>query len=1465
MRSLRWSLAATLWLSLGVSTISQAVEISGAIQGTHDPSQIAQQNGVYYVYSTADNLNLKTSTDLINWQWGTKPFQFPQGIPQWMVNFCQGGADAPPWNLWAPEIVRLGTTYYLYYSRNCPRAGGGEQSLLGVATSPSLTAPNWTDQGQVLSVDLNTAHYRVIDPAVLVDPTNRVWVAVGSFGSPDALGFQNGGIRIFEINPSTGKLLNASDPGTRLAGSWIEAPYLQYRNGYYYLYFNQERCCAGVNSRYFIRIGRSTNLLGPYLDKDGTRLLDQGGTLFKGLDYDANYLNNNPRPNQGAIGRELGPGHVGIHRTTEGVDLFTYHFYDLGTANGEPTMGLRALVYGEDGWPRFGWNPLDGEISIGSALMAGSGVEMFLNVDAGNPTVPTFNVWSGTNRQLWRMERVAANTYRILSVQTGQALALQGGNAVLAAYVNNGTFHWVVRQSNDRSFALINVGSGLALQVPGSVTSPTPLNGGAYTNAPNQRQWLNPSGHFKVRNQWSQLNASVPNLTANTQVVQVPNATNDSQVWRLIPFTDGYLKLQNVASGLFMELQSTANTDGVQVVQRAGSTTHAQKWAVEPLPDGSWRLISRLTEKVLSIPSQAQGAGAVQNRWLSTREQQWALLYQPQPNASTPTATPSATRSATPSATPTRTSTRTNTPSLPTFTASRTATPSATSTPTVPPAGGFARGADVGWLTEMEAAGRVFRDNAGVQRDLFQILAQHCINSIRLRVWVNPAGGWNGKADVIAKAVRARNAGMRVMIDFHYSDSWADPGQQTKPAAWGAYTFTQLRQAVYDHTVDVLSGLQAAGVTPEWVQVGNETNDGMLWNDGRASTNMAQYAQLVDRGYQAVKDVFPSAKVVVHVSNGWDNALFQWNIGGLVANGARFDVIGMSLYPTPTDWATVNAQALANMQDMITRFPGKEVAVVEVGMDTNQPTAAFNFLSDIIAKTQSLPSGKGLGVFYWEPQSYNWAGYGKAVWEADGSPSLGMDAFGTGCAPGPSPTPTRTMTRTATRTSTLLPPTVTATRTATPSSTFTRTSTAVPLTPTSTPTRTATASWTLTRTSTAVPPTPSPTATRTSTAVPPTPTSSRTPTVTNTVTFTPSFTSTSVPPTSTPTSTGTSTASRTASSATATRTSTAVPPTATPTSTLTSSATATLTSTATATPSSTATLSLTPTSTATPSTTLTRTATMTLSATSSATATASLTASPTPTLSATSSATSTVTLSPTGTLPPTSTFTLSSTPTVSATSTPTATASSTATATTTSTLTRTSTQTSTPSSTSTLVFTPTSTRTATSTLSATSSATPTVTSTASLTMTRTATSTASATASTTPTFTRTSTLTATSSVTASPTPTVSATSSATSTVTVTSSPTMTAGTHPVVFPNPVSTGTVALLPQSYAGSQDVTVCLYTAGYKLVATKRFANVPLGELVGVDLVDDWGQSLGNGVYYVSVTVGRDRKTTTLILAR
>lgn len=305
----------------------------------------------------------------------------------------------------------------------------------------------------------------------------------------------------------------------------------------------------------------------------------------------------------------------------------------------------------------------------------------------------------------------------------------------------------------------------------------------------------------------------------------------------------------------------------------------------------------------------------------------------------------------------------------------------------------FAKGADVSWITQMEASGVKFYDKNGNQQDLFGLMKSLGFNSIRLRAWVNPTDGWCNTADVVAKAIRAKKAGMKIMIDFHYSDVWADPGHQTKPAAWVSLDFNTLVTTLHDYTVGVMNTLNSNGITPDWVQIGNETNDGMLWEDGRASTNMVNFAALIKSGYAAVKSVSSSTKVIVHISNGFDNTLFRWMFDGLKANGAQWDIIGMSLYPSTANWQTLDTQCLANINDMVSRY-STPCMVVEVGMDVTAPSTSRDFLTDIITKVNGVNNGNGLGVFYWEPEAYNWQSYGLGAFDATGKPTIALDAFG---------------------------------------------------------------------------------------------------------------------------------------------------------------------------------------------------------------------------------------------------------------------------------------------------------------------------------------------------------------------------------------------------------------------------------------------------------------------------------------
>ncbi|GAA4279658.1 glycoside hydrolase family 53 protein [Gaetbulibacter aestuarii] len=310
----------------------------------------------------------------------------------------------------------------------------------------------------------------------------------------------------------------------------------------------------------------------------------------------------------------------------------------------------------------------------------------------------------------------------------------------------------------------------------------------------------------------------------------------------------------------------------------------------------------------------------------------------------------------------------------------------------------FAKGADVGWLSQMEATGYTFYDTDGSPKDCLKLLKDRGINTIRLRVFVNPSDdkltGHCSKEETVAMAVRAQNLGMRIMIDFHYSDSWADPGKQNKPAAWVNHTFEELKNDVYDHTFDVLSALKTAGVTPEWVQIGNEIPGGMLWPDG-STDNFGQLAQLLNKGYEATKAIDKNIQVIVHIDQGNNNARFRWFFDQATANNVKYDIIGLSYYPfwLKTDYTENIADLEYNLKDMVSRYD-KDVMVVEVGEDYQKVQTTYGMLKAVIKAVKSVPNNRGLGVVYWEPEgAKSWSGYQLNAWQDNGQPSPALDAF----------------------------------------------------------------------------------------------------------------------------------------------------------------------------------------------------------------------------------------------------------------------------------------------------------------------------------------------------------------------------------------------------------------------------------------------------------------------------------------
>jgi arabinogalactan endo-1,4-beta-galactosidase len=294
-------------------------------------------------------------------------------------------------------------------------------------------------------------------------------------------------------------------------------------------------------------------------------------------------------------------------------------------------------------------------------------------------------------------------------------------------------------------------------------------------------------------------------------------------------------------------------------------------------------------------------------------------------------------------------------------------------------------GADVSWLLEDEASGAEYYDG-GVQLDLLELLQQRGFNYIRIRTFVNPAapGGyaagkpepWCDLAHTIELAQRVKARGMGFLLDFHYSDDWADPGQQRKPEAWSELAFADLVRAVHDYSFETVSALAAAGVKPDMVQIGNEITPGMLFPDGSSSNeNWPQLGQLLKAGSRAVSEVDPSIRIMLHIEKGGDNATTRWWLDNAIAQEVPFQVLGQSCY---TEYQGTPQQWQANFDDLVTRYPDLDFVIAEY----SQEKRAAN---DII---HGLPDQRGLGTFIWEPTRWMEAVFDRQGQRYDGNALL---------------------------------------------------------------------------------------------------------------------------------------------------------------------------------------------------------------------------------------------------------------------------------------------------------------------------------------------------------------------------------------------------------------------------------------------------------------------------------------------
>ena len=324
----------------------------------------------------------------------------------------------------------------------------------------------------------------------------------------------------------------------------------------------------------------------------------------------------------------------------------------------------------------------------------------------------------------------------------------------------------------------------------------------------------------------------------------------------------------------------------------------------------------------------------------------------------------------------------------------------------------FTLGADISWCTEMEARGQKIYNYLGEEREATALMKEMGMNAVRLRVWVDPAdhGNYCNAADVLVKALRAKDMGMDIMIDFHYSDWWADPGKQNIPKAWEKHKYKQLCADVAEHTRSVLTLLKDNGVQPKWVQVGNETSNGFLWPVGKIRETdgelkgmwmdegqMKQYAGLFKAGYDAVKAVFPEALVIAHLDKGYDAELYMTNLDALKNNGAKWDMIGMSVYPY---WAfdggytgtieRLYADCMQNIKDLYSRY-GTETMIVETGflVDESDPQTTGQGREDyqqLMTLCKTTTDGHCKGLFYWEPTCRPSA-YKLGAFHEDGTPT----------------------------------------------------------------------------------------------------------------------------------------------------------------------------------------------------------------------------------------------------------------------------------------------------------------------------------------------------------------------------------------------------------------------------------------------------------------------------------------------
>ena len=394
---------------------------------SHDPSRMMRNtDGRYWIFTTGQGIWCMSSSNSNFTDWRTENTPFGSSWPGWIANYVSGFNG----NFWAPDVEKVGSYYYLYYS--C--AGSGAPAAIGVTRATNLAGP-WSDRGMVV------AGNNAIDPGILQDGSN-MWMVWGNWQS---------GIDICQLSTSTGKRLNSTK--YHLVDGQVEGPALIKNGSYYYLFYQRGLCCNGVNSTYYVVVARSTSVTGPY-SGERTFLPNRNGNI-------------------------IGPGHIGY-----GEGKLTYHYYD-GNDNGNAKLMITTLSWGSDGWPVAGSGsappPATGIVSGGTYRITPRHSGKALDIsNCGTANGTNVQQWSWLNNvcQQFVMTDVGSGQWRITpAVATGSAIDLtncsgsNSANIQIWSWLNNNCQKWTLVDMGSGYYQIKSVASGKCLDVSGRSTA----------------------------------------------------------------------------------------------------------------------------------------------------------------------------------------------------------------------------------------------------------------------------------------------------------------------------------------------------------------------------------------------------------------------------------------------------------------------------------------------------------------------------------------------------------------------------------------------------------------------------------------------------------------------------------------------------------------------------------------------------------------------------------------------------------------------------------------------------------------------------------------------------------------------------------------------------------------------------------------------------------------------------------